>query len=205
MAAFEIVALDTATPQLRGLSSADTYRFPQAFDVKGQAFFDSEGANVFAQRNGTAAQTHRIYNTFTDASNHERAFLRWASNVFEIGTERAGTGAARNMRIISGFSTSIWGSFLTLATEGGIVCGTIVTSTAAIFRLVDSAGTPAWCTNRLKWPPILPHQPPTPGACTSATTAAAKRRCASGSRLAQCKCLPRNRKATHGNPSDLYA
>lgn len=141
MAAFEIVALDTATPQLRGLSSADTYRFPQPFDVKGEAFFDSEGANIFAQRSGTSAQTHRLYNTFTNSSNHERAFMRWASNVFEIGTERAGTGAARNMRIISGFSTSIWGSFLTLATEGGVVCGTIVTSTSGIFRILDSAGT----------------------------------------------------------------
>lgn len=58
-----------------------------------------DAANTLAQRNGTNAQTFRVYNTFTDASNYERGFLRWSSNVFEVGPEAAGTGAARPMRI----------------------------------------------------------------------------------------------------------
>jgi hypothetical protein len=56
-------------------------------------------ANTLAQRNGTNAQTFRVYNTFTDASNYERGFLRWSSNVFEVGPEAAGTGTARPMSI----------------------------------------------------------------------------------------------------------
>ena len=52
-------------------------------------------ADTLAQRRGTAAQTFRLYNTFTDASNHERGFMRWSSNVLQIGTEKAGTGSAR--------------------------------------------------------------------------------------------------------------
>ena len=59
-------------------------------------------ANTLALRNGTAAQTFRLYTTFTDASNYERGFMRWNSNVLEIGTEAGGTGAARSIRIAVG-------------------------------------------------------------------------------------------------------
>lgn len=64
-------------------------------------------ANTFAQRNGTAAQTFRLYNTFTDASNYERGFMRWNSNVLEIGTEAGGTGANREFRIVTNGTTQV--------------------------------------------------------------------------------------------------
>lgn len=86
------------------------------FVVGGSVFFSSadptlqtidaslirDAAATIAQRNGVNAQTFRVYNTFTDASNYERGFARWASSVFEVGAEAAGTGSARNMRIRSG-------------------------------------------------------------------------------------------------------
>ena len=56
-------------------------------------------ANTLALRRTTNAQTFRLYNTYTDASNYERGFLRWSSNVFEVGPEAEGTGTARPMRI----------------------------------------------------------------------------------------------------------
>ena len=59
-----------------------------------------EAANTLAQRNGVNAQTFRLYNTFTDASNYERGFMRWNTNVLEIGTEKAGTGSARNLQFL---------------------------------------------------------------------------------------------------------
>lgn len=58
-----------------------------------------EANNVLAQRGGISAQTVRIYNTFTDASNHERAVLGWSSNIFEVGTTSAGTGSNRTLRL----------------------------------------------------------------------------------------------------------
>jgi len=58
-----------------------------------------DAANILAQRNGTNAQTFRLYNTFTDASNYERGFMRWSSNVLEIGTEAGGTGTVRQLRL----------------------------------------------------------------------------------------------------------
>ena len=42
----------------------------------------------------------RLYNSYTDATNYERGFARWNSNVFEIGAESAGTGGARNVGIV---------------------------------------------------------------------------------------------------------
>jgi hypothetical protein len=60
-----------------------------------------DAANTLALRNGVNAQVFNVYNTFTDASNYERGFVRWSSNVFEIGPEKAGTGADRGTRITS--------------------------------------------------------------------------------------------------------
>jgi hypothetical protein len=54
-----------------------------------------DAANILAQRNGTNAQEFRIYNTYTDASNYERGFIRWTSNILRIGTEKLGTGSDR--------------------------------------------------------------------------------------------------------------
>lgn len=55
-------------------------------------------ANVGEQRNGTNAQGWLRYNTSSSSNaNYERQFGRWVSNVYEIGTEAAGTGVARGM------------------------------------------------------------------------------------------------------------
>ena len=59
-----------------------------------------DAANTLAQRNGTNAQAFRVYNTYTDASNYERARLEWTSNVLRIGTEVAGTGTNRQVLLL---------------------------------------------------------------------------------------------------------
>lgn len=56
-------------------------------------------SGVIDLRNGTNAQTFNIYNTYTDASNYERGFMKWNSNVLEIGAEAAGTGTLRSIYI----------------------------------------------------------------------------------------------------------
>ena len=62
-------------------------------------FIRPDAANTLAQRNGTNAQAYRLYNTYTDASNYERGFFQWNSNVLEIGSEGAGTGSEQPVRI----------------------------------------------------------------------------------------------------------
>ena len=57
------------------------------------------GTNLVEQRSTTNPQTFHVYNTYTDASNYERGTFKWSSNVLEIGTEEAGTGTPRDVRI----------------------------------------------------------------------------------------------------------
>jgi len=72
------------------------------------AILDRDAAHTFAQRSTTNAQTFNIYNTFTSATNHERGFLRWNSNVFEIGTEEgSGGGSRRDLRLKTGIGTHV--------------------------------------------------------------------------------------------------
>lgn len=62
-----------------------------------QLYQDADG--IVAQRNGAAAQSYRLYNTYTDASNYERGSLYWSSNILHLMTEHGGSGTARAMRI----------------------------------------------------------------------------------------------------------
>jgi hypothetical protein len=75
----------------------------------GQAAIDltltRDAANTLAQRRTTNAQTFRLYNTFTDASNYERLGISWGSNIVSIKPEAAGTGTVRVLHI-SGLPTS---------------------------------------------------------------------------------------------------
>ena len=92
-------------------------------------FIFRDAAGALAQRNSTNAQTFNIYNTYTDGSNYERGFLKWNSNVLEIGTEALGTGTQRNVKIDAGTGS------VTLAvgsTGRTIVFGDEISTTAAI-------------------------------------------------------------------------
>ncbi len=61
-----------------------------------------DAANILAQRNGTSAQEYRNYNTVSGANSE---FVSWgwqnASNVFQIASEKTGTGVARNIDVIA--------------------------------------------------------------------------------------------------------
>jgi len=68
-------------------------------------FLYRDEANVIGQYNAANPQAYRLYNTRTDASNYERGFMRWSSNVLQIGTEAGGTGSARNLELQTGGTT----------------------------------------------------------------------------------------------------
>lgn len=69
--------------------------------VSPDLFIVRDAANTLALRNGASAQTFLIYNTFTDASNYERGFLKWNSNQLFLGTEAAGSGSIRDLALQS--------------------------------------------------------------------------------------------------------
>lgn len=58
-----------------------------------------QSTNAIEQKNGTAAQTQRVYNTDDGGGNAEWGFQRWSSNVFEVGVSNSGTGTLRSLRI----------------------------------------------------------------------------------------------------------
>lgn len=98
-----------------------------------------DAANTFAQRNGTNAQAFRVYNTFTDASNYERGYVRWNSNVFEIGTEAAGTGQARQLTITSSGALYVNPGSTFELRRGGANSGLRIGDTASVDPLGASA------------------------------------------------------------------
>ena len=94
-------------------SSADNFanlflRSSAVISFGGDAKLFSDAAGILAQRNGTAKQTLRIYNTYTSASIYERAVMDWNGPTpgnLQIGTEFLGSGsgmAARPIDFVTG-------------------------------------------------------------------------------------------------------
>jgi hypothetical protein len=81
------------------VASTSTYAFSSTAGAFGtpDVILARDAANTLAQRNGVNAQAFNIYNTHTDASNYERGFMRWSSNVLQIGSDKLGTGTARGL------------------------------------------------------------------------------------------------------------
>lgn len=90
-----------------------------AFSLGGDCTLVGDAANVLAQRNGTNAQAVRYYNTYTSSTNYERGKLEWASNVWNIGTEKgSGGGTARGLAFQTDGTDRI-----TISSTGGIALG----------------------------------------------------------------------------------
>jgi hypothetical protein len=61
-------------------------------------FLTRDAADTLAQRRGTNAQAFRIYGTYTDASNYERVFIGAGGGNFQIYTQNAGSGVAKELQ-----------------------------------------------------------------------------------------------------------
>lgn len=81
----------------------------------GNAYLYGPSANVLELRNSTNAQTFNVYNTYTDASNYERASLQWTSNECYFTVGKNGTGSYRNFFIGTDGGNSLY--FRTNATN----------------------------------------------------------------------------------------
>lgn len=102
-----------------------------------------DAANTLAQRNGVNAQTLRVYNTFTDASNYERGAFQWASNELQIRSESAGTGIARSITIRVGAGGNLVAFFNALNGRSIVFGELLATNATSGFVYVPTcAGTP---------------------------------------------------------------
>lgn len=84
-----------------------------------------DGANISAWRNGTAAQTNRVYGTWTDASNGRWLNITMSTaGVAAITPTGNGTGASGNVLHISGLPTSNPGPGILWNDAGAVKVGT---------------------------------------------------------------------------------
>ena len=144
----DLVFYSGATPTARlysggfGVASNNTIGFSASTILGGSldTILARDAADTLAQRNGTNAQTFNIYNTYTDASNYERGFLKWNSNVLEIGTEALGTGTGRALALRSATNgINLDNNGLYWTTNGkGIGMGTA--SPPNTYNVIQSAG-----------------------------------------------------------------
>lgn len=131
-------------PLLVGLTIAPTLRTNAFLALgaggTGDTFLRSDAANIFAQRNGTTAQTFRVYGTWTDASNGDwLEFTKVAGGAATLSTAKNGTGTEGNLVLRGGAA----GGSLTLQTGGNAVfSGDVYLTTTALY-FGQSATNPA--------------------------------------------------------------
>jgi len=70
-----------------------------------------DAAGVLGIRTSTSAQSVRIYNTYTSATNFERLNLRWASNEFILDAENGSAGGTLRGVKIGSATTSLLGFY----------------------------------------------------------------------------------------------
>ena len=86
-------------------------------------------------------QTLPVYNTYTDASNFERAMLDWTttSNVLTIGAEKLGSGTLRTVKLV-GSDITVKGNTATPA--GGSTTARLLFGTTSGFGIYYGSGAP---------------------------------------------------------------
>ena len=79
-----------------GVEKANNFFFGAGNDVR----LYRDAAQSLAQRNGTNAQTFRLYNTYANGGvDFERLSFNWDTNVFKITSEAGGTGTVRGIQL----------------------------------------------------------------------------------------------------------
>lgn len=89
-----------------------------------------DAAAVLAQRNGTNAQTHRVYGTYTDSSNYVRASLAATSTTVTLAAETAGTGADNIDVTLTPAGTGVVASGSPIKTQSTTVASLMSAATA---------------------------------------------------------------------------
>jgi hypothetical protein len=105
-----------------------------------QALFSVPAAEIFEQRNGTAAQEFRVYGTYTSSSNYRRLALKMSTTgVAQIVAEGAGSGAAGNVLELPA-NTTFADSSATRTALGGGAAGQAVFQAATVAAANQALG-----------------------------------------------------------------
>jgi hypothetical protein len=84
------------------ITSSGAIQAGTTLGISTDVFITREASNTVALRNSATAQTFRVYNTYTDASNYERGAFDWSTttNTLTIGAQAAGTGTLRGVSLV---------------------------------------------------------------------------------------------------------
>jgi hypothetical protein len=101
------VMLGLSTPALgaataTSLTASGLVQAGTTLGISTDVLLNRDSANVLALRNGAAAQTLRVYNSYTNSTNGEWGAMVWSSNVLSIGSNKNGTGNNRDVAIMRG-------------------------------------------------------------------------------------------------------
>jgi len=119
-----------------------------AYSGAAGAAFWQDANYIVAIRTGINASGFRVYNTYTDASNYQRASLDWTTNAgsFTISTAAAGTGTATAIYITAGLGLALSSGTGTVATLTGDAGLNLVSTQASVIN-VKTAATTRWTWN----------------------------------------------------------
>lgn len=90
---------NNGTAAFGGLVSATTVGFSTSTFVSEDVVLNRDASDTLALRRNVAAQTFRVYNTYTDASNYERFQIVAGASNTDLVTFQAGTGSPRPLRM----------------------------------------------------------------------------------------------------------
>jgi hypothetical protein len=103
-----------------------------------------DAADILALRRTTNAQTYRVYNTFTSATNFERLNFRWTTNEAIIDTEAGSDGGTLRGMKIGSAGTSLLGFYgATPVVQPAAVADITTTATAGTLPTPDGSVTVA--------------------------------------------------------------
>lgn len=145
---FSQIVGDTGYKMRVGVDATDspTLEFGSGTGAR-DVFITRDGPDILAMRDGTTAQTLRVYNTWTDASNGEWATENWSdtANTLTFGTKKNGSGSTRGINLVIGgttrasFNTS--GDFLVGTTNiVGAIAGKVPNTLAGVTNALGLTG-----------------------------------------------------------------
>ena len=131
-------------------------------DQPGDTRLYRDAAGTLALRNGANAQTFNIYNTFTDATNHERfSIIAQSGGAVQIGTNKGSVGgAARALELQTDGQTR-----LTITTSGVVNIGNNPFKVLGSFAVTSGYNSVLWSDGILGWGSGVVSETTTPDTC----------------------------------------
>jgi hypothetical protein len=112
-------------------------------DLNGDVRLYRDAANTLAQRNGTAAQTLNIYNTYTSSTSFERYSIDWitTANLAIVGPNKGSGGGTQRVQRLSYLEDGGAGSTVPVL---GTTCPAASATVKSWIKIITSDGTTAY-------------------------------------------------------------